>query len=254
MSDPRGVILDVDGTLVDSNDAHARAWVEALAAFGHGVPFERVRPLIGMGGDKLLPALTGLDKESDEGTRISARRRQIFMRRYLPHIRPFPAVADLLRRMRSDGLQLVVASSAEEGELSELLKITGVPELFERRMSSNDARHSKPAPDIVQAALAQSGLPPTEAVMLGDTPYDVEAAGKAGVIGIALRCGGWSDDDLTGAAAIYDDAAALLADWDASPLGRRAVQTSPATPSPARGGDERPAPDAPQAPGAGKGG
>src|SRR5215216_3989984 len=110
MKSVKGVILDVDGTLVDSNDAHAHAWVEALAEFGIQVEFEKVRSLIGMGGDKLLPEVSGISEETPEGKQISKRRSEIFKERYLPNIKPFPKTKELLRRMRDDGLKLVVAS------------------------------------------------------------------------------------------------------------------------------------------------
>ena len=217
----RGVILDVDGTLVDSNDAHARAWVEALAEEGIRVEFERVRPLIGMGGDKLLPEISGIEEESPEGKRISERRGEVFKEKYLPSIKPCRGSRELLKRMKGDGLKLVVASSAKEDELDPLLEIAGASGLIEEKTSSDDAENSKPDPDIIQAALDGSGLSPEEAVMLGDTPYDIEAAKKAGVDTVALRCGGWKDEDLAGAIAIYDDPADLLAHYDRSPLKRR---------------------------------
>ncbi|MFN2433730.1 MAG: HAD family hydrolase [Gemmatimonadota bacterium] len=222
MAPLRGVILDVDGTLVDSNDAHALAWVEALAEHGHAVPFERVRPLIGMGSDKLLPEVTGIEVESDEGRRITESRKELFQRRHVPGLRAFPGVRPLLRRMRQQGLQLVVASSATEQDLRVLLEIAGADDLIEERTSSDDAERSKPDPDVVRAALRRSGLEAGDVVMLGDTPYDVEAAGRAGVGVIAVRCGGWSDENLRGALAVYADPAELLARYDASPLGDRA--------------------------------
>lgn len=214
----RGVILDVDGTLVDSNDAHARAWVEALTEGGFDVPFERVRPLIGMGGDNLLPEVTGLAKETPEGKQMSTRWGEIFQEKYLPHLRPFPGSRDLVARMRAEGLHTVVASSAEREQLDTLLKLVEVTDLLDEVVSSSDAEHSKPAPDIVTVTLAKGRLAPDAAIMLGDTPYDIEAAGKAGVRTIALRCGGWPDRDLAGAIAIYDDPADLLAHYDESPL------------------------------------
>lgn len=216
----RGVILDVDGTLVDSNDAHAQAWVQALAEHGHDVPFERVRPLIGMGSDKVLPVVSGLDVESEEGERITERRKQIFKERYVPRLRAFPGVRPLLERMRGNGLELVVASSATEEDLKPLLEIAGAEDLIEGRTSSDDADESKPDPDIVHAALASSGLPASEVLMIGDTPYDVAAGGRAGVGVVALRCGGWGTEDLAGALAVYDDPADLLAHYDSSPLAR----------------------------------
>ena len=214
----RGVILDVDGTLVDSNDAHARAWAEGLQEAGFDVPFERVRPLIGMGGDKLLPEVTGLPEEDPRARRAGERRGEIFKARYLPSLRPFPRARELLLRMRDAGLKLAVASSAEPPELHALLRIAGATGLLEGASSADDAGSSKPDPDVVHAALERLALPPGAVVMIGDTPYDVEAAGRAGVRSIAFRCGGWEDERLRDAIAIYDGPADLLTRFDASPL------------------------------------
>lgn len=216
----RAVILDVDGTLVDSNDAHVQVWVDALAEHGHDVPREKIRKLVGMGGDNLLPAAVGLDKESPEGKAIADRRGELFRTRHLHHLEPFPQVRPLLERMKAAGLQLVVATSAPAEEMKVLLQRAGIEDLLQDAASASDAKNSKPDPDIVQAALRKLGLPPDETVMLGDTPYDIEAAGKAGVGVIALRCGGFPDEDLKGALALYDDAADLLAHFDESPLAK----------------------------------
>jgi HAD superfamily hydrolase (TIGR01509 family) len=218
----RGVILDVDGTLVDSNDAHAHAWVQAMAENGHQVPFDKVRPLIGMGGDKVFPETIGIDKDSDEGKRISQRRKQIFMQQYLPTIKPFPHTSDLLARMRDAGLTLVIATSAEQEELNKLLQVISpnASDFFKQETSSKDASRSKPDPDIMHAALQRLGYPASQAIMLGDTAYDIEAAAKVNVPTIALRSGGWSDNDLRGAIVIYNDPADLLAHFDNSPLTR----------------------------------
>jgi HAD superfamily hydrolase (TIGR01509 family) len=224
----RAVLLDVDGTLVDSNEAHVRAWVDALAEHGHPVPVEKIRRLVGMGGDNLLPAAVGIDKESPEGTAIADRRGEIFRHRFLHHLQPFPAVRPLLERLRDVGLELVVASSSPAEEMKVLLERAGVADLLRDAASGSDAESSKPDPDIVQAALKKIGLPPEETLMLGDTPYDIQAAGKAGVGVIALRCGGFSDAELQGALAIYDDAADLLARFDESPLGARQPSLSTA--------------------------
>jgi HAD superfamily hydrolase (TIGR01549 family) len=222
MTQLHGVVLDIDGTLVDSNDANARAWIEAMAEQGHTVSFEHVRPLIGMGGDKVLPEILNISKDSDEGKKISQRRKQIMKERYQPTLHAFPQARELLKRMHSQGLKLVVATSAEQDELQGLLRIIGpdVPDLFEQETTSQYAPKSKPNPEIMDAALEKSGLQSTEVVMIGDTAFDIEAATKAGVKTIALRCGGWSDNDLKGALAIYNDAADLFAHYDESPLGK----------------------------------
>jgi phosphoglycolate phosphatase-like HAD superfamily hydrolase len=210
----RGAILDVDGTLVDSNDSHARAWVDAFASNGIDVSFERIRPMIGMGGDKILPIVAGTDDESPLGKAVSEARSSIFCERYLPFVRAFPCVRELLERMHGDGMKLVVASSAKKEELQPLLHIAGVEHLIETKTSSDDVDRSKPDPDVVCAALARCGFDPEHVVMLGDTPYDVTAARRAGVATIALRCGGWSSEDLADALAVFADACDLLAHYD----------------------------------------
>ena len=212
------VILDVDGTLVDSNDAHARAWVGAFAAEGITVAFDPVRRAIGMGGDKLMPDLSGIESDSPRGRLIEERRAEIFRLRELPHIKPFAAVRQLAQRLVEDGFRLVVGSSAKQEELTPLLERAGIADLVTARASSDDVEGSKPDPDIVIAALKVAGAEPSDALMLGDTPYDVAAAARAGVRMIGLESGGWSRADLGGAVTVYADAAELLAQYDASPF------------------------------------
>jgi HAD superfamily hydrolase (TIGR01509 family) len=213
MKPVRGVLLDIDGTLVASNDAHAQAWVKALAEAGRRVPVEPVRRLIGMGGDKLLPRVSGIDPESAEGKHISRRRGEIFKSEFLPHLRPTPGAADLLRVFQDRGLKMAVATSAKKGELDPLLKVCGADRYIQSATSSDDAENSKPDPDIVQAAIERIGLPPGEVFLLGDTPYDVEAGRKAGIRVVAVRCGGWADAELH-ADEIYTDPADLAANLD----------------------------------------
>jgi HAD superfamily hydrolase (TIGR01509 family) len=175
------------------------------------VPFEKIRPLIGMGGDKRVPAVTGWSKDDPRAEQVAGRRAEIFRTRYLPHVRALPGARELLSTLREWGLRLAVASSAEEEELQPLLERAGVADLVEHKASSDDAESSKPDPDIVQAALRRLGLSPREAVMVGDTPYDVEAAMRAGIAIIALRCGGWNDEALKGAREIHDGPAEMPA-------------------------------------------
>jgi HAD superfamily hydrolase (TIGR01509 family) len=209
LTSSRGVLLDVDGTLLDSNDAHARSWAEVFERHGMHIGFDRVRPLIGEGGDKLLPQLTGLDADSARGKELSAERRKLFLEKFLPTLRPTRGARTLVEQIKAKGLSVVIATSANGKELAALLRQAGVEDLIERATSSDDGA-SKPDPDIVRAALEEAKLAPDEAVMVGDTPYDIEAAARAGVRTIALRCGGWWDDAaLGGALAIYDDPAAL---------------------------------------------
>jgi HAD superfamily hydrolase (TIGR01509 family) len=215
----RGVILDVDGTLVDSNDAHAHAWVAAFAERELAVTFEAVRRLVGMGGDKLIPAATGHHEGEPPVAGIGERRTAIFRDRWLPTVRALPASRALVEALKGRGLGLVIGTSAKSEELGPLLDIAGVADLVPLRTTSDDADRSKPEPDIVSEALAKLGLAADEVVMIGDTPYDIIAAERAGVATIALRSGGWDDAALAAAIGIYDDPADLLAQLDRSPLG-----------------------------------
>ena len=216
----KAVLLDVDGTLIDSNDAHANAWVDVGKEFGYDIRFDKVRWLIGMGGDKVLPELTGLDEDSDVGARILHRRGEIFRERYLSELQPFKGTRDLLQRMSDDGLKLIVATSASEEDLQGLLKQAGIEDLIDKAANSDDAEESKPAPDIVEAALKRGKVEPAEAIMLGDTPYDIGAATRAGVPIIAFTSGGWKPEELDGAVSIYDGPADLLTGYSVSPLGK----------------------------------
>ena len=217
------VSLDVDGTRVDSNDAHARAWVEAFAEYGITVAFDHVRRSVGMGGDKLMPEVSGIEESSELGAKIASRRADIFSTRYLASLQPFPKVRELLERLTADGFALVVASSAKKEELGPLLDVVGARDLIEEATSSGDAESSKPDPDIVEAAVKQAGCPKDRAIMIGDTPYDVAAARRAGIEIVGLECGGWTREALAGALATYRDAADLLAQYDRSVFAGRAV-------------------------------
>lgn len=217
----RGILLDIDGTLLLSNDAHARAWVDAYHEFGYDIPFERIQPLIGMGGDKLMKQVTpDLDEESEPGKDITTRRREIFLGQYVSGLQPAPGARALVQRLRDLELQLTVATSAKGEELQPLLEAARIVDLVGEKTTSDDAEASKPDPDIVQAALQKSRLPATDVLMLGDTPYDVESAGKAGVGVVAFRCGGHGDD-LHGALAVYDDPQDLLEHWPDAPIAAR---------------------------------
>jgi HAD superfamily hydrolase (TIGR01509 family) len=214
------VIFDVDGTLVDSNDAHARAWCQAFAEHGITVEYEPVRRAIGMGGDKLMPLVAGIRENSAEGKTISERRGEIFKHAWLPRLQPFRRTRDLAERLKRDGFTLAVASSAKEDELRPLLRVARVDDLIPTRTSSDDADQSKPDPDIVHAALERTGCDPDRTVMIGDTPYDVEAARRAHIQIVAVTSGGWRPEDLTGAVEVYTDADDLLNRYLASVFAR----------------------------------
>ena len=207
------VLLDVDGTLIGSNAAHAEAWTRALREHGVTVDIGQIRPLIGMGADKLLPAVASVSEDSTLGQAMGLRKKAIF-ETLLPGLQPTAGARPLLEYLLERGTQLVIATSADDREVEALLQRAGVADLLPQRASKDDASESKPDPDIVNAALIRSSARPESAVMIGDTPYDIEAASRAGIDAIALRCGGhWSDGDLRGAVAIFDDPATLLARW-----------------------------------------
>jgi HAD superfamily hydrolase (TIGR01509 family) len=212
------VLFDVDGTVVDSNDAHAHAWVKAFSEAGLTVSFDAVRWKIGMGGDKLMPAVSGLSVESPEGERITKRRGEIFTTEFLPNLQPFRQAGELVAAIKARGITAVAASSAQKDELQKLLDIANAAWLLDGYTSSDDAEESKPDPDIIVAAVKQARARPADALMIGDTPYDVEAARRAGVEVIGFRCGGWGDQDLAGARAIFDGPWDLLAHLDDLPL------------------------------------
>ena len=216
----KGILLDIDGTLVDSNDANARAWMEALQAHGIEVNYIKLREGVGMGGDNFLPKLANLDAESELGKAVSETRSEILKSKYMPHLQGFPQVKELLTRLHDDGYKLVVATSAKSDEAEALLKLTGAEMLIDAVVTTEDAKNSKPDPDILHAALQKSGLSAEEVVMLGDTPYDVEAAQKAGIRSIGVRSGGWTAPDLKGALAVYNDPGDLLTQYEKSPLGK----------------------------------
>ena len=223
MAHDLGVILDVDGTLIDSNDAHARAWVDAGRELGYDFDYETVRPLIGMGGDRILPIVAGVEEDSPEGEELTDRRSDIFHRRYLPGIRPFPRVRDFVQRLADDGIDRVVASSASADDLGDLLDTAGVADLVRTATSAGDADDSKPDPEIVEGAVARANVPREGLTMIGDTPYDVEAARRARVPILAVRTGGWDAPDLDGAGAVVADVAEILDRYEELILARGAV-------------------------------
>ncbi len=226
---PRGVLLDVDGTLLDSNDQHARAWMDALREHDVLVSVAELRRLVGKGGDKILPQVARVEHDSARGQANTRRRKTNLREPYLSTCKPFPGARALVTRMNDDGLVIAVATSSGRDDLSALLHIAGVHDLIAEATTSSDAAHSKPDPDIVAAAARKADLPSELLVMLGDTPYDVEAAARAGIRAVGLRCGGWNDADLGGAVAVYDGPADLLSRYEQSPFGRARIDASART-------------------------
>ena len=218
---PNAVIFDVDGTLIDSVDLHAHAWQDAFREFGHEIAFDKLRGQIGKGGDQLLPVFLSKAELDATGEALNTRRGEIFKERYLSRVRPFPMVRELLERIRAEGMQVALASSAKADELAAYKKAARIKDLLQAETSTDDAEKSKPEPDIFKAALQRlGGMDPRQVIVIGDTPYDAEAAGKAGLRTIGVLCGGWPEDALkrAGCIATYRDPADLLAQYDTSPL------------------------------------
>ena len=218
----QAVIFDVDGTIVDSVDLHAEAWRVAFEKFGKTFPFHEIRRQIGKGSDQLLPVFFSKQELARFGEELDEYRGGLFKKDYLPRVQAFPDVRELLQRLKDDGKQIVLASSAKADELEAYKKIARIDDLIESETSSDDADRSKPYPDIFQAALARlKGVAPENAVVIGDTPYDAEAAFRANLKMIGFLCGGWTEEELRGAGcvAIYRDAEDLLLQYDTSDLG-----------------------------------
>jgi HAD superfamily hydrolase (TIGR01549 family) len=215
----KAVIFDIDGTLVDSVDLHARAWQETFKHFGKEIPYERVRRQIGKGGDQLMPVFFSKDELEKFGEEMEKYRGELFKREYLPQVRAFPDVRELFLKIKEDGLRLALASSAKEEELKEYKKLARIEDLVEEETSADDADKSKPHPDIFEAALERLGkMEAHEAVVVGDTPYDAQAAGKIDLRTLGVLCGGFPEQELraAGCVEIYKGPADLLARYKES--------------------------------------
>jgi HAD superfamily hydrolase (TIGR01549 family) len=211
-------IFDVDGTLIDSVDYHAIAWVEAFAEFGVATAFEQVRRQIGKGGDNLMPVFLSQKQIDTFGEDLENFRSGHFKRKYLEHLRPFAGVRPLFQRLVAEGIKIALASSAKPDELQVYKKIAEIDDLLDTETSSDDVKDSKPDPDIFHAAVRQlNGVAKDRILVFGDTPYDAEAAVKAGLRPIGVLCGGFPASSLTkgGCSAIYRSPSNILINYDA---------------------------------------
>jgi phosphoglycolate phosphatase-like HAD superfamily hydrolase len=222
----RAILFDLDGTLVDTNDLHVEAWDRAFRDHGHAFTREQIHGQVGKGGDNLVPSLVPDASEEEQGA-IDRRHGEIYKGELMPTARPFPRASDLLRHTKDEGLKVVLASSAGGEEVDHYVELLG-KDLISFTTGKDDVEASKPCPDIFEAALKKGGLKPEEAIVIGDTPYDVLAAKRAGVECIAVLSGGFSEEELraAGAVAIYRDAADILAHWDELPVARTADAAS----------------------------
>lgn len=217
----RAVLFDIDGTLIDSNELHVEAWHQVFSDAGHRIEEAKIRGQIGKGGDNLVPALLP-DLPDAEQKALADDHGRVFKQQFLSRAKPFEAASQLLRHVHATGRKVVLASSASEEELKHYVQLLGVEDIVDAFTSIDDVETSKPAPDIFTVALGRAKVMPEEAVAVGDTPYDVEAAGQAGVGTVALLSGGFSPSALqeAGADTIYANVADLLTHFDESPLAR----------------------------------
>ena len=225
----KAILFDIDGTLVDSNEQHISAWVDAFAQAGYDFDRATIHEHIGKGGDMLVPSLLPYASE-EEVQELGEAEGKAFKSRYREQVKPFPGALDLVKRAQREGLIVTLASSASKDELGYWTELIGIGEFVTAATSRDDVEHSKPAPDIFRAALDKiAPVQPWQAVVIGDTPYDLSAAAKNTIPSIAVRTGRFLDEVLQGhrPIAIYDDVAAILAEYERSPLARAEALSAP---------------------------
>jgi membrane protein len=216
----KAVFFDIDGTLVDSNEAHVKAWDEAFGNHGHRIAAEDIRGQIGKGADQLIPALLP-DLDAAACAAIAARHGEIFRLRYLDQVRPFPHASDLVEMIHAKGIAVILASSAARAEVEHYVNLLKIGSMLTGIVSKDDVANSKPAGDIFAAALAKLfPMNASDTLAIGDTPYDVESALRSGIHTSALRSGGFSGQALAeaGAPYIYASVKELFDKFDRSPL------------------------------------
>jgi len=215
----RGVLFDVDGTLVDTTFLHAVCWWDAFRANELYVPMANVHNAIGMGSDELLDHLLGEDRDHEKDETLVGAHLALYQQ-YWHRLQPLPGAADLLRRCKEVGLKVVLASSASEEEFAALMAVLDADDAVDEATTSDDADSAKPAPDVVKAALDRAGLEPSEAVFVGDAVWDGAACGKAGVPFVGVTCGGTPDQQLraAGAVEVWRDPAEIMQSFERSAL------------------------------------
>jgi HAD superfamily hydrolase (TIGR01509 family) len=219
-------LFDIDGTLVDTVDLHARAWQRAFARFGKKVGYDDIRSQIGKGGDQLLPVFLSEEELGQFGEDLEAYRADLYAREYLPWAQPFPEARELLAHLKRAGVAVGLATSSKRTELGYYLRMVGGASLVDAATTSDDADRSKPFPDVFEACLRKLEVDPGDAIAVGDSPYDAEGAARAGLATVGLLCGGFSERELraAGCVAVYADPSELLERLPDSPLARNGAQ------------------------------
>jgi len=207
-------IFDIDGTLVDSNDFHALAWEQAFASKGKIIPVKRIRHEIGKGGDQLMPAFLTEKEIAEYGEKLEELQGEIFLREYYPQVRPFPKVRELFKAIHDADCRIALATSSDQSQVNKYETLAQLEGLVDECACADDAKRTKPAPDIFQVAMQKLGNPPKNSVIaVGDTPHDAQAARKAGLPMVGVRSGGFAEADLrsNGCFAVFEDPADILA-------------------------------------------
>lgn len=206
----QGILFDIDGTLIDSNDHHARCWVEAFEHFDKTIAFEVMRKQIGKGGDLLVPDLLDAREMRKFGKELKDYRSDLFKKKYMKQIEPFPGVTAAMRALRDRGIRLVLSSSANPDEVEYYTELLDAGDLVESTTSKGDAEMSKPSPEIFEAGLQRLGTDGARTLVVGDTPYDILAAHRAALPVAAVLCGGFERELLQKAEFIFEDVPNLV--------------------------------------------
>lgn len=211
-------IFDIDGTLLDSNDAHALSWLAAFESQGITVPYDRIRQGIGMGGDHFLKETAHIEEKSPIGEAVGKEKDRVFKKDFADALRAFPRAGDLVRELQKRGFQIAVATSAEHGDMKMSLDRIGISDSVTIHACADNVSKTKPDPDLLHSAVDKAGVHPRDAIFIGDTPYDIEAGRRAGVKTIGICAGGCTAEELLGATEVYSDPAELLELLDGSIL------------------------------------
>jgi phosphoglycolate phosphatase-like HAD superfamily hydrolase len=206
----KGLIFDIDGTLVDSNDIHTRCWLEAFEHFGQSFPYDVMRNQIGKGGDLLVPDLLQAREMRTFGEKLKKYRTELFKKKYMAEVKPFPRIRQLFEELRRRDIRLALGSSANADEVEYYTRLLSVGDLLEGSTSKHDAKHSKPSPEIFEAALERVGTDAALTMTVGDTPYDILASHRVALPITAVLCGGFARELLEKAEFVFSDVQELV--------------------------------------------
>ena len=206
----KGLIFDIDGTLVDSNDIHTECWLEAFEHFGKSIPYDVMRGQMGKGGDILVPDMLNAREMREFGEKLKKYRPELFKKKYMERVKPFPRIRELFEELSERGIKLALASSSNKDEVSYYTRLLGVGDLLEGSTSKHDAEMSKPSPEIFEAALERIGTDPALTMTVGDTPYDILASHRCALPIAAVLCGGFERKLLAKAEFLFDSVEDLV--------------------------------------------